>query len=122
MTDEQPARNRKRDFWTLDVPLALVLILCATLTFIEVGRAGQGNWRAWVYSFEWPLIGAFAIWIWYRFRTEGNPARKWRERVARYEAEIQANEQAAHDPGLRAWREYVADLESDERPQQPPTP
>ena len=47
---------------------------------------------------EWPLIGAFCIWIWFRFRREGGSfggmTRRWRERVARYEEEA-AREAAA---------------------------
>ena len=52
--------------------------------------------------------------MWVRFRTEGNPAsrvaRRWRERVAQYEAEALATEQSDVDPELRAWREYVSGL------------
>ena len=127
MDDERPPRNRKRDFWQLDVPLALVLILCTTLTVIELSRATDGIWRAWVYTFEWPLIGAFAIWMWWRFRTEGNPVRgatrRWRDRVAQYEAEATAQEaevgapsEREQDPDLDAWRTYVDDLHRREPP------
>ena len=120
MADEKPARDRKRDFWQLDLPLVLVLILCTVLTIVEIRRAGDGNWRAWVYSFEWPLIAAFAIWIWARFRAEGNPAkaaaRRWRANIERFEREAAVEEQAQHDPELRAWRDYVRDLEDEEPP------
>ena len=113
MSDDRPPRNRGRDVWQLHIPLVLVLILCTTLTVVEVSRAAEGNWRAWIYSFEWPAIAAFAIWMWYRFRKEGNPVRsvtrKWRERVERYEAE-------AADPQLKAWNEYVDDLHRREPP------
>ena len=123
--DEPSARNRCRDFWQLDVPLVLVLLLCAAITVVEMRRAGEGVWRAWFYMFEWPAIGAFAIWIWYRFRTEGNPAktatRRWRERVAQAQADFDAAEGAQppaepDDPQLRAWREYVDDLQRRDPP------
>lgn len=117
---ERPQRNRVRDFWTLDVPLVLVLIICTVITVIEIGRAGDGVWRAWVYSFEWPLIALFAIWMWWRFRTEGNPAssaaRRWRERVAQYESEAQVAAQAEHDPQLRAWLDHVDELHRHDPP------
>lgn len=123
----RPPRNRKRDFWQLDVPLALVLILCTTLTVVELSRATEGIWRAWVYTFEWPLIGLFAIWMWYRFRNEGNPVRgvtqRWRDRVAAMEAEASradsAQPPAAVDPELDAWQGYVDDLHRREPPGQP---
>jgi hypothetical protein len=127
--DAPHARNRVRDFWQLDVPLVVVLLLCIGITVIEARRAGDGVWRAWIYMFEWPLIAAFAVWIWHRFRTEGNPvkgtAQRWRDRVAEYEAEAAAEaeghdgpvetEQDA-DPQIAAWQEYQRDLHRREPP------
>lgn len=114
--ERPPTRNRKKDFWTLDVPLVVVLALCISATVIEVGRAGAGNWRAAVYSIEWPIIGAFAIWMWVRFKREGGSfrgiTRRWQERVARYEAEADAAERPVEkapsppDPELDAWNAY----------------
>lgn len=120
-------RNRQRDFWTLHVPLVLVLILCTVVTVIEFRRANEGVWRAWIYLFEWPLIAAFAVWMWYRFTHEsgGGFLRRWRERIANLEAEADRQErlereraerlraqaeQEATDPQLAAWREYQRDL------------
>lgn len=124
MTEEPQVtapRNRSRDIWQLHIPLVLVLILCTTLTVIEVSRAVDGNWRAWVYSFEWPAIAAFAIWMWHRFRTEGNPVkgitRRWNERVQRYQDEAAADE-SQDDPQARAWQAYVDDLHRREPPGQ----
>jgi hypothetical protein len=139
-----PSRNRLRDFWQLDVPLAVVLVLCTAFTVIEARRAGDGVWRAWVYLFEWPLIAAFSVWIWHRFRTEGNPVQattqRWRDRVALLEAEAAAEDAAAQearageaeaeesaaggaaapasaeDPGIAAWRAYQRDLHRREPP------
>ena len=121
--DRPPTRNRKRDFWTLDVPLIVVLALCISATVIEVSRAGAGNWRAAVYSIEWPLIGAFAVWMWVRFKREGGSfrgiTRRWEERVARYQAEADAaageadgrsepQPPAEPDPQADAWNAYRA--------------
>lgn len=133
MCDEQPPRRRSarwRDFWQLHVPLAVVLTLCTVITVIEVRRATEGVWRAWAYMFEWPMIGLFAVWIWYRYRTEGSVTRglaeRWRERVERLGAEADAAERAAEpviasdDPELTAWRDYVDDLHRREPPGEPP--
>lgn len=68
MSTERTARDRRRDFWQLDVPLVLVLLLCATLTVVEAFRAQDGVWRAWVYLVEWPVIGLGAVWIWRHYR------------------------------------------------------
>ena len=123
--DRPPTRSRKKDFWQLDLPLVVVLAICISATVIEVGRAGAGNWRAFVYSVEWPLIGAFAIWMWIRFKREGGSFRgitqRWQDRVAQYEAEADATETAKPqppaepDPQLDAWNTYRAgDRERDQ--------
>ena len=62
------ARDRRRDILTLDLPLAFGITLCTVLTMVEATRAVGGNARSWAYTFEWPLIGAFICWIWYRYR------------------------------------------------------
>ena len=106
-------RSRVRDFWQLDVPLVIALILCTTFTVIEVRRPGEGMWRAWIYMFEWPMIGAFCVWMWVRFKREpgGGFARRWRERAARY---ADPSSEEAADPELAAWREYQRGLKTDE--------
>ena len=89
---EPRPRSRVRDFWTLDVPLAIALIICTTATVVELRRATEGNWRAWVYSVEWPMIGAFCVWMWIRFRRQGasvsgsvsGMAQRWRDRAESY--------------------------------------
>lgn len=117
---EKAPRSRRRDFWQLDLPLIVVLGICISATVIEVGRAGAGNWRAAVYSIEWPIIGAFAIWMWVRFKREGGSFRgitqRWQDRVAQYEAEAAAADrepaqpEAEPDPELDAWRAYRASV------------
>lgn len=106
---EQRPRSRSRDLWQLHIPLVVALAICTAATIIEISRAADGVWRAWAYSFEWPLIGAFCIWMWIRFRREGNPVtssiRRWQDRVAAMEAEADAAEAEA-DPELAAWRDY----------------
>lgn len=107
-------RSRWRDLWTLHIPLVVVLALCIGATVIEFQRANEGVWRAWIYLFEWPLIAAFAIWMWVRFRREagGGFVRRWRERVERaaQPAEEQADPEPPADPGLQAWRDYQRGL------------
>lgn len=109
---ERP-RSRVRDFWQLDLPLAVALVLCTVFTIIEARRASEGVWRAWVYMVEWPMIGLFCIWIWYRFKREagGGFARRWKERAARFTAEREPE-----DPQLQAWRDYQRQVRDGEPP------
>lgn len=118
MSDGQrPERSRWRDFWQLHVPLVVVLLICLVATVIEVRRAGEGFWRAWIYMVEWPLIGVVAVWIWHRYRTEGNVTKGM---VERWKARAAALAQEQDDPQLRAWNEYVDDLERRQPPGGPP--
>lgn len=122
LPDDKPRRSRARDFWQLDVPLAVVLVLCTVITVIEYRRANEGVWRAWIYLFEWPMIAGFAIWIWYRFKHEGGGfVQKWKSRVAQYEAEADAQDRARtvtddpEDAELAAWRQQQRALRHEGR-------
>ena len=121
MSEQEPGR-RMKDFWTLHVPLVVVLILCTCLTIVEAGRAAEGVGRAWVYTFQWPIIGIFAIVIWNRYRKHGNLTTwftdRYRKRIEAYRAEAEAAgavEPAPVDPDEVAWREYVEDLQRQDR-------
>jgi hypothetical protein len=74
LTAEEMKAKRKKDFWTLDLPLVFGLTLCTTFTIIEGVRGFDGNGRALAYAFQWPTIGAIIIWIWYRYKREGLPS------------------------------------------------
>ncbi|MFZ9987942.1 MAG: hypothetical protein ACO3HV_09340, partial [Candidatus Nanopelagicales bacterium] len=64
--------QRWKDILTLHVPLVLVLALCTYATINQYGRAQEGVERSWAYTFQWPIIGLFAIVVWNRYRKHGN--------------------------------------------------
>lgn len=113
-----------KDFWTLHVPLVLVLTLSISATLIEYRRAGEGVARAWAYTFQWPIIGIFGVIVWNRYRRHGNLSQwftnRYRQRIAAFQDEDrqrEAREAAAErrhreesDPDAIAWREHVARL------------
>jgi len=112
-------RRRVKDLLTLHLPLVLVLALCTMATIIEFARAQEGVNRAWAYTFQWPIIGLFAIVIWNRYRKHGNLTRwftdRYRARIAAMAAEADEpgsveREPEPVDPDEQAWQEYVADL------------
>lgn len=126
-----PGRNRRRDILTLDIPLVLGLALCTTLTIVEATRAADGNGRALAYTFQWPIIGVFIVWIWYRYRLgsgrriDGDEPKPRRGLgiADHYRAQVEAAEaehDRASDPQLQAWQAYVDDLQRRDPPGQPP--
>jgi len=120
--------SRWRNFWQLHVPLVLVLALCTAATVIEVRRAGDGVWRAWIYMIEWPIIAGLTIWIWHCYRTEGNVSKSpvvqrisqiWKDRVDQAEA-LREEPEVPVDPELTAWQSYQRDLRTKQQPGLPP--
>ena len=68
-----------------------VLVLIIVPTFFLLGRwqyhaAQGGNTLSWAYTFEWPLFGLYAIYVWWRLINEKSTAlaRLWaaRDRTA----------------------------------------
>lgn len=108
--------RRWKDILTLHLPLVLVLALCIYATINQYGRAQEGVQRSWAYTFQWPIIGLFAIVIWNRYRKHGNLTRwftdRYRSRVEAFRAEAEAAEtaEAVPDPDAEAWEAYVAEL------------
>jgi len=62
---EEPTEGptKRQRFW-LTFTLIVMIPLFLFLGWFEFGRAEQGNWRAWVYTFEWPLFAVLAIYLW----------------------------------------------------------
>ena len=51
---------------SLHVALAVFVPGCVALTWWQVSRALGGNTLSWVYTFEWPLFGAYAVYMWWK--------------------------------------------------------
>ena len=111
--------QRWKDILTLHLPLVIVLALCTYATINQYGRAQEGVQRSWAYTFQWPIIGLFAIVVWNRYRKHGNLTRwftdRYRARIEAYRAEAEHAEEvtaaeAAPDPDAEAWAAYQEDL------------
>lgn len=66
-----PAREARR----LHLTLALGLALCVAAFWFELSRALGGNALSWAYVFEWPLLGAFAVYMWWQLLHPGRDNR-----------------------------------------------
>ncbi len=50
----------------MHVTLLLVIPTFAWLTWWQFERAYHGNTVSWAYTFEWPLFGGYAIYVWWQ--------------------------------------------------------
>jgi hypothetical protein len=115
--------------------LGLHLALCFGLavstagTWVEWHRAGSGHEVAWGYAVEWPLIGAFCVYLWWRLlaedrRTLLHPSEATRPnglpRSTRTARIVRGGAVPADDPGLLAWNAHVAALHAADPPGGPP--
>ena len=66
---EEPAFTPPKDRW-LAIVAVLGLIICLCMAMFELSRAFEGNPRSWAYAIEWPLFGAFVIYMWRRLQRE----------------------------------------------------
>jgi len=136
IAETSAGRRRFKDFWQLHIPLVAVLALCTFATIVEYRRAQEGVDRAWAYTIQWPVIGAFAVVVWNRYRKHGSITKSisnyFRNRAARFEREAREQEgqatSGAHevrveplDPEALAWQEHVRELQRHDPPGGPPT-
>jgi hypothetical protein len=57
---EEKTKNSLR----IHAGLLIAEILCVSGFVVELVRAQSGNGLSWVYVFEWPLFGGYAIYMW----------------------------------------------------------
>ena len=115
------ATQRWKDAWQLHLPLVIVSAFCCYATVIEFNRAQEGVTRAWVYTFQWPIIGIFAIVVWNRYRKHGSLTKSiskyFRDRAERFESmEEEPIALASVDPEELAWKEHLVKMRRDDPP------
>ncbi|MBI3688907.1 MAG: hypothetical protein HY241_16495 [Actinobacteria bacterium] len=108
---------------------ALAVSVPGTLSagWLELGRARAGNQLAWAYAVQWPLIGVFCGYLWWRLlreldvrpvgpgRAGAEPPREAPDAVGA-EADPAVADPAIADPGLVAWQRYLAELHATDPP------
>ena len=86
--------------------LAGGLAICAAAFWFELRRAEGGNELSWAYVFEWPLLGLFAIYMWWKIL---HP--EFRLRRAKTKPAIAPE----YEGMLAAWQDEVRRLETTQR-------
>lgn len=86
--------------------LLVGLVLCGGAFWFELERAERGNELSWAYVFEWPLLGLFAIYMWWKIFHPSFTFRRRREKPAIA---------PEYEGMLAAWQEEVQKIERDRR-------
>ena len=80
-----------------------------------------------MYTFQWPIIGIFAVVVWNRYRKHGSLTKSiskyFRDRAKRFEAMEEAPSQSEvvpSDPDEVAWKEHVRKMQQENPPGGPP--
>jgi hypothetical protein len=103
-----PVRLTGRDAFWLHFTLTAGLIVCCGAFAFELWRALGGHTFSWMYVFEWPLFGAFAVYMWWNL-LQGN------DRVRRPSRQPSpGGAPAPPDEELEAWNRYVRQVEAEE--------
>ena len=105
-SNANPARSRLRGTAAVKahVTLALGLLLCAAAFWFELGRALGGNALSWAYVFEWPLLGGFAIYMWWKVvhpDVEARPSKRAKAGLA-----------PEYSGMLAAWEQHQSELDA----------
>lgn len=95
-----PTAASRRRLARLHAGLGVAVVLCTTAFVVEILRALGGNTLAWAYVFEWPILLAYGVYMWWRLVREerGGPA----------PPAVTATD--ADDAALEAWNRYLAEL------------
>ena len=86
------------------VTLVIGLTLCVAAFIFEIKRALGGNSLSWAYVFEWPLLGGFAVYMWWKVL---HPGRDGTKKKGSSNAHGIAPE---FDGMLAAWQAHQAEL------------
>ena len=90
----------------IHVGLVLAELICVTAFVIEIRRAVGGNTLSWAYVFEWPILAAYAVYMWRQLvRQERGDSRV---QVAPATTEETAS--------LQEWNEYLARVHEQKPP------
>ena len=93
----------------LHLTLAGGLVLATGAFIFEIFRALGGNKLSWLYVFEWPILGGFGIYMWWKLYN-GNEPRPARRETSSIPSPLP--QETGDTAELAAWNAYVRSLEA----------
>src|ERR1700691_4916632 len=121
---------RSRRAVSLHVALIVFVPGCVALTWWQVSRALGGNTLSWVYTFEWPIFGVYATFMWWKLvhddpvagpdgpavtASADSSALGSDGKAAAREGGAETGSEAEPDEELAAYNRYLADLNASGR-------
>jgi hypothetical protein len=107
---QRPVRLTGKDAFWLHFTLTVGLIVCCGAFAFELSRALGGHAFSWMYVFEWPLFGAFAVYMWWNLLQGNDRVHRPADKPAQSRADVPP------DDGLEAWNRYTRQVEAEEEP------
>jgi len=101
----------------LHAVMAVGVAAASFATWFEWTRALSGHDVAWVYTFEWPLLAAFGIYLWWRLL---HADRQDPDAAPTREPATVGEDTAEPDAGLADWQAYLARLHAVDPPGRAP--
>ena len=108
---DAPSRGR---LLRLHAGLAAAVVICVAAFCFEVLRALGGNTLSWAYVVEWPVLLAYAIYMWRRLVRDERSGTDAPRRLDPADAQ--------QDADLAAWNRYLAELHTAEAGSKEPPP
>lgn len=106
---------------SLNIGAAVAVIVSLAAGAFELDRALGGNALSWVYAVEWPLIGAYLVYMRRRLVREARgPSAAGTDGSQRASRTAAAPSDAPPDTELDAWRDYLSRLHTADPPGGPP--
>ena len=89
-------------------------VICVSAFALELTRALSGNTLSWAYVVEWPVLGAYAVYMWRKLLKDEES-----EPGAISVADTSPREE--EDPRLIEWNKYLAQVHSHDQSDQDDT-
>jgi len=102
--------GKARHSWRTHLGLFIAESICVSAFILETSRALAGNTLSWAYVVEWPVLGAYAIYMWRRLLKDDSsgPAST-------------TPEATADDALLVAWNKYLDEVHRPDQSDQDPS-